>query len=223
LAMDRQDYYGSSCGKSNWLPGSLVTCYPKWDSKFVDVRCTSGPNSKPMAALKEYILASANNPATDDYYVLGPPADLEYFPFNEIQGLWQVDTHSAVNGIARGSSILDDNRNSDVNAEMVEMIYSGAFKSISLFAVDNVALNGNALLSVLRTQCGQSTLQDCGEELSRPKMKHMQWSKTAFAIIIAAFGVFCVWGAFQVWKHRMPRTVTAKEQQQIESGSYILT
>jgi len=38
----------------------------------------------------------------------------------------------------------------------VRLVYEGEFNAVSLLAVDNAALDGNALFSVLRTRCGQS-------------------------------------------------------------------
>ena len=131
LALDGQDRDASFCGKSNWVASKLVTCYPPGEEK-----CTNGRNSQPMSSLKEYILASANNEATDDSSTLGPPASLYYHPFNEIQALWQVTVASATAGLAHFSSILNDNIKSKINEEMVDMIYDGNFQAISLFAVD---------------------------------------------------------------------------------------
>jgi hypothetical protein len=75
-----------------------------------------------------------------------------------------------------GSSLLDDNRISRVNEEMVNMVYNQEFDSVSLFAIDNVALNGLALFSVLRNACGQSAIDTdeedppCGRDLNMPRM-----------------------------------------------------
>merc|ERR1719416_33768 len=74
------------------------------------------------------------------------------------------------------SNLLDDNRRSEVNKEMVTMTYNGEFNAISIFALDNVALNGNAMFSVLRNACGQSVVTDdgddpaCGADLVMPYM-----------------------------------------------------
>ena len=194
LALDGQDKYGSFCGKSNWVESQVVTCYPS-----PSVKCTD-KDSQALAALQQYVLASANNEATDDSSTLGPPADLYEYPFNEIQALWQVDTTSAAMGISHFSTLLDDNKKSKVNAEMVDMVYDGDFNAISLFAVDNVALNGNALLSVLRNTCGQSTLTDlCGKEISKPKMKYMPMSKILFCVLVALYAVVIIRG---IMKHR---------------------
>eukprot|EP00978_Attheya_sp_CCMP212_P021641 scaffold63484_cov47-Attheya_sp.AAC.2 len=188
LALDGQDYYGTFCGKDNWVEESLITCRNAYSS----INCAA-PNVKddtkePFASLKEYVLASANNEATDSTSILGPPADLETYPFNEIQALWQVDATSAAAGVSRLSSILNDNTESRVNERMVGLIYSSSFKAISLFAVDNVAVNGNALLSVLRNTCGQSTLEDaCGQDLNMPKMTHFRISKQMWLFLIASF------------------------------------
>lgn len=76
-----------------------------------------------------------------------------------------------------GSTLLDDNRLSKVNQEMVRMAYNEEFNYVSLFSIDNVALNGLALFSVLRNACGQSTIDTdeevppCGKDLSMPRMR----------------------------------------------------
>jgi hypothetical protein len=61
---------------------------------------------------------------------------------------------------------------------MVKMAYEDEFDTVSIFAMDNVALNGNAMFSVLRNACGQSsataTPDDepwaCGVDLPMPKV-----------------------------------------------------
>eukprot|EP00957_Ditylum_brightwellii_P146567 11158048-Ditylum_brightwellii.AAC.1 len=64
IAMDRMDYYGSFCGKANWIPDEIVTCYSNKTAA-----CISGKNdSKPMTALRQYILGSANNEPTSNYW-----------------------------------------------------------------------------------------------------------------------------------------------------------
>lgn len=182
LAIDAQDYYGSFCGKSNWVESQIVTC---WSNHQVESTAsgdaTSSPvncrtSSLPRQRLREYILASANNPATDDSNTLGPPANIYEYPFNEIQALWQVDTKSAIIGLAHLSSILEDNRQSKINQYLVDMLYHDEFNRISLFAVDNVALNGNALLSVLRNRCGQSEHSACGAMIRPPPITFIHLS-----------------------------------------------
>lgn len=132
-----------------------------------------------LSALQAYAKACTNNDASDNYDSLGPPADTSHYPFNQIQGLWQVDAESIRIGILRAqSNLLDDNRRSGVNGEMVKMAYEDEFDTVSIFAMDNVALNGNAMFSVLRNACGQSsataTPDDepwaCGVDLPMPKV-----------------------------------------------------
>jgi hypothetical protein len=145
--------------------------------------CTDRKNTgmSKLAALQEYVLASANNDATDNAYELGPPADTSYYPFNQIQGFWQIDSTSVKIGITHAAStLLDDNRRSNVNAEMVQLAYDQQFTKINLFAMDNVALNANAMFSVLRNACGQSVIKDdddyfaCGKNLVMPHMNVSQ-------------------------------------------------
>lgn len=138
---------------------------------------------------------------------MGPPADSSYFPFNQIQGFWQVDTTSVQIGITRAASnLLDDNRRSEVNKQMVTLAYNGDFNAISIFALDNVALNGNAMFSVLRNACGQSvsetvdgssssssasqTSMPCGQDLELPEMDASRALPFAWRIVL-----FVVYGS----------------------------
>jgi hypothetical protein len=189
LALDRHDAYASFCGKSNYIGDQIVTCYPN-----NTLPCTNS-KSPSHSMLKDYVLACANNDASDSSYVLGPPESLCDYPFNSIQGLWQVDTHSAAMGVAHVSSIIDDNTKSRINADLVDWIYNGEFDAISLLMVDHVALNGNALLSVLRNTCGQSELADdsCGMAISKPRIKQKLMSTLSFSVTIAVYLGFLVW------------------------------
>jgi hypothetical protein len=166
-------------------------------------------NSKErLEALEQYVLQSANNPATYDSSTLGPPADLETYPFNEIQALWQVDSTSAAIGVSHVSSILQDNAQSKVNQHMMELIYDEKFQAISLFAVDNVAENGNALTSVLRNTCGQSVLTEqgiCGKALDKPAITYFHLSKRVGLTI--ALTIYCLWFALSVVRFGRPRMV----------------
>lgn len=82
LAVDRHDMYGSFCGKANWVQDSLVTCHSQvynagaqgqlQYSHCTDRKENSGQSK--LAALQEYVKASANNDPTDDYNTVG--ADL---------------------------------------------------------------------------------------------------------------------------------------------------
>jgi hypothetical protein len=203
LALDGQDYYGTFCGKSNWVSEKIVTCWasPKNTTTTTNnnnplALSTSCKTSKePLDRLLQYMLQSANNPATDDRYTLGPPQTLYDTPLNEIQALWQVSTRSAALGMAHFSSILDDNRQSRLNERLVDMVYEERFEAISLLAVDNVALNGNALLSVLRNSCGQTNLPACGQGLSPPRIQpYGQVSQRVLGFCVAAFLIgFVFW------------------------------
>lgn len=191
LALDQHDAYASSCAKSNYISDQIVTCYPN------GTRPCTNSKSPALSMLKEYTLASANNEPTDSTDVLGPPESLEIWPFNMIQGLWQVDTHSAALGVAHVSSIIDDNTKSRINANLVDWIYNGDFDAVSLLLVDHVALNGNALLSVLRNTCGQSELSndECGTAISKPRLKRKPMSTMSFSVTIAVYLAFFVWVA----------------------------
>ena len=219
LALDDHDQYASGCVKSNWIESQVVTCYPYGMNS--TVRCTNGRQSVPMQMLKEYILASANNEATDDSSTLGPPADLEAHPFNEIQALWQVSAKSAATGLAHLSSLLEDNRRSHVNAEMVDMIWDGEFDQISLFAIDNVHLNGNAILSVLRNTCGQSDNEACGKDVSKPKMTYGSIGACSLATAIVSI---LVWRGTVEWRKRMQdRGVAGLGEDLIEGCGGVMT
>jgi hypothetical protein len=191
LALDRHDNYASFCGKSNWVQSKLITCYPQNSSQ----NCLQR-GAEPLTSLRQYMLDSANNPATDDSSMLGPPSDLEHYPFNEIQALWQVDVHSAISGLKHFSSILHDNEASDLNKAVARMIYYEQFHSISLLALDNVNFLGNAVFSLLRTQCTQSSITPCGHDLPPPKMLRIYmsecvyWSIVAFVAFVLARGIW---------------------------------
>jgi len=201
LAVDRHDMYASFCGKANWATDQLVTCHSRYryygqaqqdeegpddeggegngDAHVSYIHCTdtAGTGVSKLSSLVAYTTASTNNDASDASYELGPPADESYYPFNQIQGFWQVDATSVQIGIMHASNLLDDNRRSSVNEEMVILAYNEKFAAISVFALDNVALNGNALFSVLRNACGQSVIKDdgdtpaCGQDLIMPNMR----------------------------------------------------
>lgn len=186
MALDRHDAYASFCAKSNYVTDQIVTCYPN-----KTLPCTNS-KSPALQDIKNYVLASANNDATDSSSTLGPPASLDTYPFNTIQGIWQVDTHSAALGVAHLSSIIDDNTKSKINSHLVNWVYDGEFNSISLLMVDQVALNGNALLSVLRNTCGQSELEEtCGYEIPKPRLKRKPMSTLSF---FAAVGFYLALG-----------------------------
>lgn len=225
IAMDQQDAYASSCAKSNWVEDLLVTCYSNSTTdnngnSVSSIPCTNSHSTKHQA-LKEYAMASANNEPTDANQQLGPPASTYTYPFNEIQALWQVDAASAALGIAHVSTLIDDNTKSKVNAQIVDWIYGEDFDAVSLMAVDHVQLNGNALYSVLRNQCGQSELsflddedaEDgddanknnenenvsssdgalCGVMISKPKLLSKPMSTLSFFMTLTVFAAFAFW------------------------------
>ena len=197
LAMDQHDFYLSSCAKSNWISDQLVTCYQNGT-----LPCTK-QNSPAFNDLRSYILASANNEATDDSNQLGPPASLDSHPFNTIQAIWQTTTRSAAAGLGHLSTLIDDNSKSRINAKLVDLVYDGEFDAISLFLVDHVKLNGNALLSVLRNTCGQSDLGDeCGSQISKPRMGQKPMSTLTFFVTAAIYSAFFVWMAVLVRHYR---------------------
>jgi hypothetical protein len=231
LAMDQHDAYASSCAKQNYAQDMLVTCYSNrsaFDGSTTSssVPCTN-PNSYHLQALKDYVMASANNDPTNNNQQLGPPLSNYQYPFNEIQALWQVDAISAALGLAHVSTLIDDNTKSRLNAHVVDWIYEGSFDSISLLAIDHVQLNGNALLSVLRNQCGQSILSSdfnnnenhdendgtmgqeidddmlpCGTSLSKPKSQSKPLSTLSFFVTVTVFAAFGVWVAILLEHYR---------------------
>lgn len=176
----------SFCGKANWAQNQLVTCYSTTGNINTEqstnlntlIQCTDRKKSGQykLNALQNYVKASANNDPSDSAYELGPPSDTYWYPFHQIQGFWQVDTTSVQLGLMHGSTLLDDNRLSRVNEEMVTMAYEEEFKTVNLFSLDNVVLNGLALFSVLRNACRQSAIKTdeeappCGKDLSMPRV-----------------------------------------------------
>lgn len=216
LALDSQDSSGSFCGKSNWVNEKTVTCYsyPENGSRVsTDVQCTKRKD-EPLASLREYALESANNEATDDRYTLGPPADQESYPLNEIQALWQVDTQAVTKGLSHLSTLLEDNRRSRLNSQVVDWVYNGDFDQISLLAVDNIALYGNALLSVTRNTCGQSTADVCGKEIDPPRLTYvpLSWyvNGVSLGIFVAVVGI----AGRKLWSRHRTEIETALLQSQ---------
>ena len=88
-----------------------MTCHSKYyeqqnnedgdNTQLSYIHCTDtkGTGVSKLNSLQEYVLASTNNDASDDYNDLGPPADESYYPFNQIQGFWQVDATSVQIGM----------------------------------------------------------------------------------------------------------------------------
>ena len=220
LIMDQQDYYGSFCGKSNWIEDMLVTCYSypilsendELQSRYTNVRCTESKKdpTQPIASLKQYILSSANNEPVDNSYSLGPPTDIYNYPLNEIQALWQVDGHAITSGLQHLSSLLEDNRRSGLHSKLMQWIHNGEldkgsseYFGISLLAVDNVALHGNALLSVIRNRCGQSEASICGRDIDLPKLIYIPFTKIIYWGLCVMFIVLIGVKLWLDWlKHR---------------------
>ena len=207
LAMDHHDTYTSSCAKGNWVPDQIVTCYSTTNNNTLP--CTQGTNSPLLQDLKNYVYDSINNEPTDNWRKLGPPASLDYYPFNKVQALWQVDTESAALGVAHLSSIIDDNTKSRINARIVDWVYDGELSQsldtnpISLLMIDHVQLNGNALLSVLRNTCGQSVLSECDRAIPKPKLHYKAFSTFTFFITIMFYGGFILWLAIMLRHYRL--------------------
>ena len=237
LAMDRHDAYAGSCAKQNYVENSIVTCYSNQD----DILPCTDRKSIQHQRLKEYAMSSANNEPTDNNSILGPPVSTYYYPFNEIQTLWQVDGISAALGVSHVSSIIDDNTKSHVNARIVDWIYddSNNFNTISLLVVDHVKLNGNALSSVLRNRCGQSELSydyynnnnddndnnnnnnyvsnnygiPCGTAVPKPHLrKGNPLSTLSFFVTAFICGVFGIWIAIFVAHYRKHHNHTEEVQ-----------
>ena len=210
LAMDAHDFYGTSCSKENWVPSQIVTCWDKksdGSSRNPSATASCHTSEQPWTRLQDYMLASANNPATDSRYTLGPPATLTTTPLNQVQAFWQVNGRAVARGLLHASSILQDNQLSRVNERVVELVYSGSMQSIGLLAVDNVALHGNALLSVLRTACGQSDdLTECGPQFPMPRMKQFRLSIEQLCVaLLITYGV-----AWLCWLlYRRPNVMTS--------------
>jgi len=186
LALDGKDSYpGSSCFKDNWVHDELVTCWTNGTScKTSDI---------PYKRLEDYVLQSANNVPTDDSSTLGPPSNLYRYPLYEIQALWQVSVQSAAIGLAHFSNILADNEASRLHVKLVDVIHQESMPgTISLLAVDNVAVHGNALASVLRNRCGQSILTNvpCGPDLAPPRLHY--WHVNLRMVISVLLGLYVI-------------------------------
>jgi hypothetical protein len=93
-------------------------------------------------------------------------------------------------GLLHSSTLLQDNQQSQVNAEMVKMAYHREFNSIGLFSMDIVALNGNAMFSVLRNACGQSVLNEtCGQALIMPQMNSSDILPVFWNVVLLVMGM----------------------------------
>lgn len=191
LALDNHNAYATSCAKMNYVEDKIVTCYPSNST----IPCIKPGSSPTIEYLHEYAMSSANNEPSDTSSELGPAASLYTYPFSAIQALWQVDARSAAMGIAHLSSIIDDNTKSKVNARIVDWIYQEDFSGVSLLMVDHVQLNGNAILSVLRTTCGQTELEDdtCGQSLPKPRLQQKPMSTLFFFAICTTYLIFGIW------------------------------
>lgn len=198
LALDRHDAYASTCIKMNYIADAIVTCYPSNTT----IPCTRPNTSPALDLLHSYALASANNEPSDNSNDLGPAASVYSYPFSAIQALWQVNARSAAMGMAHLSSILDDNTKSRINARVVDWVYQGDFSVVSLLLVDHVQLNGNAILSVLRTTCGQSELAEdaCGPALPKPHLQQKPMSTLFFFFTCSIYLAFGVW-LFMMVRH----------------------
>lgn len=215
----------SFCGKANWAQNQLVTCHSRQQQQqqqqaeeggkqqqqqqqsYIHCTDTKGTGVSKLYSLQEYAKGCTNNEATDSFYELGPPADESYHPFNQIQGFWQVDAASVQIGIMHASNLLDDNRRSNVNEEMVKLAYHGEFNSINIFALDNVALNGKAMFSVLRNACGQSVIKDdddthaCGQDLIMPNMQTSHKLPLVWNIVLfVVYGALVLMVSVMLWQ-----------------------
>ena len=79
----------------------------------------------------------------------GPPADGSLY---SVQCIWQETTNSVIVGELHGSTLLDDEKSSQLNALLASRIKSGQFNisRINLVEVNNVCDGGPALLAALR-------------------------------------------------------------------------
>jgi hypothetical protein len=219
--------YASFCGKSNWVESQLITCHSRYydtNNQNTFLHCTDKKANSGMtkfAALQSYTMSSANNDASDNYNTLGPPANIYYYPFYQIQGLWQVDTESAQIGLMSASNLLEDNSRSNINAQLVSMVYAGNYNHISLFTMDNVAFNGNAMFSVLRNACAQQSLISsqrrrrrmtndvdadalpCGRDLPMPTMIFPHTLPLAYNIMLLLLSWYARHTNYVTWDHKI--------------------
>ena len=85
----------------------------------------------------------------DNVSAAGPPADGRLYSH---QALWQETDASVVIGVLHGSSLLEDERRSGLNALLSQRVADGSFdaRRANLVEVNNVCDGGAALLAALR-------------------------------------------------------------------------
>jgi hypothetical protein len=85
-------------------------------------------------------------------------------------------------------------RTSRVNEEMVNMVYNQEFDSVSLFAIDSMALSGLTLFSVLRNHVvsGQSAIATDEEDPSCGRDLNMSRMGTSIALPIFWYITLCI-------------------------------
>ena len=217
LALDGQNTYpGRSCAKSNYIESEIVTCWTNGTS------CKT--SDQQYQRLENYILQSANNPATDDSSQLGPPNNLYRYPLNQIQALWQVSVQSAAIGLAHFSTILADDHDSRLHKKLVSLIHEERMPvSISLFTIDNVALHGNAITSVLRNRCGQSIVTDvpCGPDLPPPRLDYFHLeARTVLPVLLSVYLVALLVNFIRKHPYFVERLLRQGMSRMSKSGSW---
>jgi hypothetical protein len=114
------------------------------------------------------------------------------------------------------SSILHDNEASNVNEMVMDMLYDNELHSVSLLALDNVAKNGNAILSVLRNACGQSIITDtdqCGAALPKPNVRYrnsLANPQLWMGVCVALYAAWLLYSAVQWQRPKLLYTAYAR-------------
>ena len=78
--------------------------------------------------------------------------------FVQAQALWQESTDSVVIGTLRGSSLLEDEAKSTLNALITSKIQQGAWPNLTFIEVNNVCDGGRDLLAALRNRTSRSVV-----------------------------------------------------------------
>ena len=113
----------------------------------------------------------------------------------------EEDPYDRTVDVSRGLLLkaIRHNKKSKLNEEIVDMVWEGQFHSISVLAVDNVALNGNAILSVLRTSCDQTSETKCGSAIAKPRLDYFHLSTIAYVGLSILYLVVFLWIGTAAW------------------------
>jgi hypothetical protein len=132
-------------------PNAVACAETDYDSSLaccgVGYKCwkTDKTASKPVGRMMDYL---------DKFAARGPSDE----HFMQAQAVWQESAESVVIGTLRNSSLVTDERNSGLNALLVEQVKAGRWDSIGILEVNDVCDpdgSGPALLAALRARFGR--------------------------------------------------------------------